>query len=277
MTTLRPSFGEREAFRSALAQAYAEGRIDDAEFGRRSTAVESAANVDGLRRALADLPQPSVVFPSIGSGDDTARLGGPADPTASTPRRVVLGLAAAALGFVVAGGPGRLIDVIGPRVPDSLPDAGDVIDPATDYLRNAAAIDEALDHLVDRGYEEFVSLDFYDNHLSVAARSISDRRGIDGVSVFSLDDIDTRPSGQFEEGRETLSRSDVKSAIIVEMARVAPAMTEGTGPGHAGISLGSDGLTAAVYVEGNEYGVGGGRVEWTVDGTEVISISKDGG
>lgn len=276
MTSLRPSFGEREAFRSALAQAYAEGRVDDAEFEARSSAVESAVSVDGLRRAVADLPQPSLVFPSIATGDDVRRLRRRSAPSASVSRRVALGLGAAALGFVVAGGAGRLIAEAGALIPDPVPDVAGAVDPDTDYLRNAAAIDAALDHLVDLGYDRFVSVDFYDNHLSVAAQSITDARGIDGLSVFSLDDIDTRPSGQFEEGRATFSRSDVKSGIIVEMARVAPEMTGGTGPGHAGVSLGADGLTAAVYVDGNDYGVGGGRVEWTADGAEVIAISRNG-
>ncbi|MGC2939561.1 MULTISPECIES: DUF1707 SHOCT-like domain-containing protein [unclassified Brevibacterium] len=60
---MRPSFVERDAFRTALSNAFADGRIDDEEFERRSTLIETGSRASDLQKALEDLPRPEVEFP----------------------------------------------------------------------------------------------------------------------------------------------------------------------------------------------------------------------
>jgi len=61
MSDLRPSFEERDRYVDLLSTAYADGRLDEAEFETRTNAVLSAVS---HREALAQfqgLPQPKVV------------------------------------------------------------------------------------------------------------------------------------------------------------------------------------------------------------------------
>ena len=276
MTSLRPSYGEREAFRSALSQAYADGRIDDDEFEKRATIIESCTSVADLRRALRELPQPSVVFPKTVTKAEAlkGRRHVGVGRRSGLKRRVALGLIAVAIGFAAAGGIGRVIDVLpgGGAVAESIQKSQD-----TDYLRDSVAIDEALDLVRDRGYTDFVGIGFYDNHLSIDARSPKNAKGIDHVTIFDTDDVKFDPAGQFTQEHVVFSRGEVDAALLVEMAATAPDIIGGAAPSHLLLGQDSGELTASVYVEGDEYGTGSGSVIWTADGTEMVRISRSDG
>lgn len=61
MSELRPSFEERDRYLDLLAAAYADGRIDDAEFQRRSDGVLAAVTHRDAIAQFDGLPRPNVL------------------------------------------------------------------------------------------------------------------------------------------------------------------------------------------------------------------------
>ncbi|MGO1399262.1 MAG: DUF1707 SHOCT-like domain-containing protein [Brevibacterium yomogidense] len=59
----RPSFGQRDAYRDILSEGYAQGRLDDAEFARRTEAAVSATSLARLEGLIADLPRGGLPVP----------------------------------------------------------------------------------------------------------------------------------------------------------------------------------------------------------------------
>ena len=132
MSELRPSFGERDTYLNLLSAAYADGTIDDEEFDRRTQGVLSAVTHKDAIAQFEGLPAPNVL-PAPAKPAPPPRPGPPpsvppqppAGPLYSiepapvrftpAPRRsddgpgamivkVVVGVAAAAIGLTVIGG-----------------------------------------------------------------------------------------------------------------------------------------------------------------------------
>ena len=61
MSELRPSFQERDRYLDLLSTAYADGRLDEAEFEARSSAVLAAVTHRDALAQFQGLPQPTIV------------------------------------------------------------------------------------------------------------------------------------------------------------------------------------------------------------------------
>lgn len=61
MSELRPSFGERDTYLNLLSAAYADGRIDDEEFDKRTQGVLSAVTHKDAIAQFEGLPAPNVL------------------------------------------------------------------------------------------------------------------------------------------------------------------------------------------------------------------------
>ena len=59
----RPSFAQRDAYRDILSEGYAQGRLDDAEFARRTGAAVAATSLARLEGLIADLPRGDLPVP----------------------------------------------------------------------------------------------------------------------------------------------------------------------------------------------------------------------
>lgn len=258
---MRPSFAEREEFRSALAEAFAEGRIDETDFGRRLGVIEEGERVQDLLDAVEGLPHDQVVVA------EPSRPTPASSPSRRTGRRVFLGIAAAAGGFVVAGGARPLIESL-PSPSEVLPRAGD--GGSTRYYEDGG-IDPALKWLADHHYEQFTELLVYPDMVGATAVNperpdVLDRIFKNGTLPWEVD-----PSGQLDEETGTYTIDLVNHIAIPELARVAPEILGGAHTTHMIFNRSE----VRVYVEGDEYGVGGGSVTWSPDATELREMYRN--
>jgi hypothetical protein len=264
--SIRPSFAEREAFRTALSQAYADGRIDDVEFDHRSTLVETGISADELREALRDLPQPATEFPTTvtrAEALESQRLRGQR-PHVS--RRGLFLLCGGALG-AVAG----LYDgwQHGPAASDSADD-----DSAWDYPHDAEAIEQILGVIEDKGYREFTYLRFYSGGLVGGAKTPKGPAGIDGLEAFD-DDLSVAPESHLSDDDELFRLDGIAFELIPAMSRSAIEKLGGRAVNYAEVGIVSGEPTIRVAVDGDDYGVGAGSLEWSADGEELLRIHRD--
>jgi hypothetical protein len=278
VTSMRPSFAERDSYRSALSQAFADGRIEEDEFSRRSTLVETGQSADELREALADLPQPEVEFPKTVTRaealDRSRRLQASGAPQVG--RRAAIAAGAAVLGFAVAGGFGRLFGgAESSGSDDDSADSGDSVSGAgADYLTDPAARKAILKKISDKGYTQFTQMSLYDESFTAGARSLTSKRGVDSLSAYSDGQLDAEPSTHLRDGQKLFTLDDVAFDLIPAMARAAVKKLGGKAADRAEIAFGEDDLTIAVYVKGGDYGEGGGALTWTADGNQLLKITR---
>ena len=285
VTSMRPSLFERDSYRSALSQAFADGRIEEDEFSRRSTLVETGQSADELREALADLPQPEVEFPTTVTRaealDRSRRLQASGAPRVG--RRAALTAGAAVLGFAVAGGFGRLFggsesagsgDASADSDADSAGSDGGSGAGGADYLTDPAARKAILKKVADEGYTHFTQMSLYDEAFSAGARSVSAKRGVDSLNAYADGQLDAQPSTHLRDDQKLFTLDDVAFDLIPAMARAAVKKLRGKTADRAEIAFGEDELTIAVYVEGGDYGEGGGALTWTADGKQLLKITR---
>jgi len=276
---LRPSFVERDAFRTALSSAYADGRIDDEEFERRSTLIETGNHAADLQRALADLPRPEVEFPTTLTRAEALKrrrsLRTSGAPAVS--RRLLLAGGAAALGFVVAGGASRLFGADSKAVETSGSDS-----PEVDFITDPAALEDVLTRVKDKGYTHFREISIDPDVFQAGARSLKSSRGIDSVIVYGRAEPDITPSSRLGEGDRLFTLDDFALGLIPAMAQAA-AKKLGSRQGlRVELRTESDASNSkaepviSVMVAGGDYGDGGGELRWTGDGAELISIRRTG-
>ncbi|WP_258234196.1 DUF1707 SHOCT-like domain-containing protein [Brevibacterium oceani] len=286
---MRPSFAERDAYRSALSQAFADGRIEEGEFSRRSILVETGQSADELRRALADLPQPEVEFPSTVTRaealDRSRRRQAPGGKKYG--RRALLAGGAAALGFVVAGGIGQLVG----GNPGSANAAGDSDDgddsddggdtrSAGDFVYDPAALGAVLQKIKDKGYTHFMSIDIYPDTFQAAARSLKSMSGIDAITDYGDGKLEINATGHLPQDIDLFTLDDFALDLIPAMARAAQKKIGGKNGLHVMLNMGPGQVDdkseplISVYVEGGDYGVGTGEVVWTGDGKQLDSVHR---
>lgn len=259
---MRPSFAEREAFRNALAEAFAEGRIDEHDFGRRVEAIESGERVDDLLQALEGLPS---------GGIEVATQRAPVEQTVRTPgrrlgRRAFLGIGAAAGGFVVAGGWRPLVEAL-PSPSEVLPQAGGK---STRYYE-AGGLDDAVKWLADHHYEQFIEVTVYPDMFGVTAVNPERPDVLDRVFKNNTMPWEVDPNGQLDKDWEPFGLDVLNLGAVPEFARVAPEMIGGLRTTHMIFSRSE----VRVYVEGDEYDVGGGSVTWSSDATELREVYRN--
>lgn len=281
---MRPSFVERDAFRSALSAAYADGRIDDQEFARRSTLIETGNHASDLQRALTDLPQPEVEFPTTLTRAEALKrrrsLRASGAPTLS--RRLLLAGGAAALGFIVAGGASRLFGSDSQAVEASDTGSGSDSDsePEVDFISDPAALKEVLTKVEDEGYTHFREIFIDPDVLQAGTRSLKSSRGIDSITVYGREDPEITPRGRLGESDRLFTLDDFALDLIPAMARAAQKELGSRQGVRVEMRTESDASSSeaepviSVQIAGGDYGEGGGELRWTGDGKELISIRR---
>lgn len=260
---LRPSFAEREAYREVLAQAYAEGRVDDEEFAARQDLVEQAQTLGELRYVAEGLPTGGleVAGPNIPAVQPDRARG-------SWSRRGLLTLGAAAVGFAAAGGIGKLIDL----APDP-----DTLDLSVSTLRplEPGGVDEPVRWLNEHGYRSFTDLTLHDDMVSAVALVPGRTDALDYITMTGREPPSARPHGQPSTGAYTFELADIDLSLIPEYVRVAPGVMGSDGYVNMVVIDGWDGGVAVrPYVEGDAYGAGGGYLVWSADGKRLIAIYR---
>jgi hypothetical protein len=279
---MRPSFAERDSFRAALSQAYADGRIDDDEFERRSTLVETGVHAADLREALADLPQPEVEFPTTLTRaealDRRRRLQATGAPKYG--RRALLAGGAAVLGFVVAGGLGRVFGDSGGSDADDDAAAG-AAEPAGDFVHDSTALNAFIEKVKGKGYTHFMTIDIYPHNVQATARSLKSMSGIDVLSDYGDGKVEADPAGHLPNDVELFALDDFAVDLIPAMAREAQKKLGGQNGVHVMLNMGPGHIDdhmepmITVYIEGGDYGEGAGQVVWTGDGKQLDSIRRE--
>lgn len=278
VTSMRPSFGERDAFRSALSQAYADGRIDDEEFARRSSLVETGRGADELRRALKDLPQPDVRFPITLTRSESEFRRERSTDSPTIRRRTVLSagaVGAGILGFAVAGGFGHVF-----ASGSGTESAGSSETPKSDgavrdYLNDAAAARSVLDEVRKKGYRSFTGFSLYTDMVVASAQSLTTARGVDSITVYADAETVITPTSHLQEDAKLFALDDIAFDRVPAMARAALKTIGGRATNYADVRIDEEEPTITVYIDGDEYGVGSGSMEWTADGKDLIRIYRE--
>lgn len=267
MNSLRPSFTERDAFRDAVAQAYAEGRLDDDAFARRQEQLERAVTIGDLEEAVDDLPS-SYIEVATRSSDHPVPL------TAHRPRwgrRVFLGIGAAAVGFGLAGGIGAARGLLPSIQSLSLPSLGGVDTFAVGGLA------EPFAWLEKHEYVTYTDVTLHGDAFYARALVPGRKTAVDYINMIRSDAPSTRPYGLLSAGAQTFTLDQVTWDRIPEMARVAPDVLGSRGKvTHIIIEPNqAHGAAIRAYVDGDAYGAGGGIVEWTPDGSAILRRDVD--
>lgn len=268
VTSLRPSFAERDSFRSALSQAYADGRIDDAEFERRSTLVESGDSADELREALADLPQPETEFPTTVTRAEALDRQRRGRTSTKVSRRSLFFIGAGILGAI-----GGFSDGLGGDSEE--PAAESTQSQTTDYPTDATAIEGVVAAVKKKGYRDFQLMSFSSGDFTASARSPKNRNGLDSIQSYAGDEIEVQPSAHLGRNDTLFTLEGIDFDLIPTMCRGALDKLGGKTVTRAEITTSGDGEpTISVYVEGDDYGVGSGSLEWTKDGSQLLRIAR---
>lgn len=260
MNPLRPSFAERETFRSALAEAFAEGRIDETEFGRRLGVIEEGERLEDLLGAMEGLPQDQIVV-----AEPTPIPAATQPPSRRIGRRVFLGVVAAAGGFVVAGGARPLIESL-PSPSEALPRAGG----ESSRYYEVGGLDDPLEWMADHHYADYIELLVYPDMVGATAVNPERPEVLDRVFKNNTLPWEVEPSGQLGKDARTFALDSANHAAVPELARVAPEITGGARTTHMIFNASE----VRVYVEGDAYGVGGGSVTWSLDVTELREVYR---
>ena len=273
--TLRPSFAERDSFRSALTQAYGDGRIDDEEFDRRSTLIETGTQAADLRRALAGLPQPEVEFPATVTRAQAleCRRRPRASGSVRLGRRALLIGGAAALGFVLAGGFDGTTGSQGAR-------SGPGKQPDRDLLYDFEALQEVLERVREKGYTHFTRVSIDPGTFDAEARSVRSENGVDYLKVYGDGELEITAGRHLSEHEDLFTLENFALDLLPAMARAAREELGGTNGERAQLSVESGAIDSrkepmiTVLVHGGDYGEGGGHLRWTGDGKELDSIHR---
>lgn len=308
----RPSFGQRDAYRDVLSEGYAQGRLNDEEFRRRSDEAASATSLRRLEELIADLPRGDLPVPA-------AQIRGPArrnavkDEQTSAARRMLLLVAAllvGSLGGFLAGSAALHARAAGTvdtdtravgtgeadgRGGDTAADGPDAADGDSDEGNPRAGVHgdigygdamRAAELAADQ--DEMSRLTLSDTSASAdvptAAGTTYDIVSIDADGTVSTDPGGTY--GESEDGR--FDASFVDPDLFAAMVLAAPdvyAQTTGNTAFAAtrlDLHVPGAGLEYAGVEQGepvvsvrlgvDEYGSGGGTVVWSVDGTSVLEV-----
>lgn len=283
VSEMRPSFAERDAFRTALATAFADGRIDGEEFERRSTLIETGSRASDLQKALEDLPRPEVEFPTTLTRAEAIERrrtkGQRGSPKLS--RRLLLAGGAAAFGFVVAGGLGELF---GGDSADA--QSTDAEEPAAAFIDDPAALQSVLKNVEDKGYTHFAQISIGQDVFAARARSLKTSSGADSLTDYGDGDLAIADSGHLSKDTDLFTLGEFALDLIPAMSQAAQRELGGTTTARVELGVergprGQDGRgepvvepVITVTVEGGEYGKDGGHLRWTGDGKELISIYR---
>lgn len=295
----RPSFGQRDAYRDLLSEGYAQGRLDDAEFARRTEAAASATSLQRLEELIADLPRGGLPVPverGRGHTEDRDSQGRNAQGSAGrrrgrTPLQATLAVVTAAALVGITGGL-----IAGPFMAEAQ-QAGDqeVEDASADGAELSSTTPSFAYDDVIRAFDLAAEYDEVSRiHISGTTAQLhvptSSGTTYDIVAADQAGRVTTDPGGTYGEGvpdaRFDPSAIDPEevAAMVVQAPDVYAETTgndgntastidmgaPGSGIEYAGVEPGTS--VVRVTLELGDYGDGGGTVTWTPDGERVVEV-----
>lgn len=289
----RPSFGQRDSYREVLSEGYAQGRLNDEEFARRTDAATSATSLERLEELIADLPRGELPVPvARGRGKAGASAGRGGREGARTMRQALVAVMTAAALVGLTGGVVAAPLIDDPQSGDRGSSDGDTTadDAQVPSTTPAFAHDDvirAFDLAAD--YEEvsrvLVSGTTAQLHVPTASGTT-----YDVVTADRQGRVSTEPGGTYGEA-ESGARFDPAQIDPQEIAAMAVRASTvyagatgldgnsadrldlgapGAGTEYAGVEPGSP--VVRVSLDLGDYGDGGGTVIWTSDGQRVLEV-----
>lgn len=305
-STERPSFGQRDAYRDLLSEGYAQGRLDDAEFARRTEAAVSATSLARLEGLIADLPRGGLPVPvqrRRGHAEDRdvhdrAAHGRNAQGSAGRGRgrtslRATLAVVTAAALVGITGGL-----IAGPFMAEAQQTSDrEVGDSGADEADQSSTTPSFADDDVIRAFDLAAEYDEVSRiHISGTTAQLhvptSSGTTYDIVAVDQAGRVSAEPGGTYGEGmpdaRFDPSAIDPQeiAAMVVRAPDVYAETTgndgntastldmgaPGSGTEYAGVKTGSP--VVRVLLDLGDYGDGGGTVTWTPDGERVVEVRE---
>lgn len=285
----RPSFAQRDAYREVLSDAYAQGRLGDADFRSRLDEAAQATILRDLEELVADLPRGDLPVPEA-QLRGAARREAEAAQRTSTARRGLAVAASVLVGVLVGllGGSAALFydsdEADGAAAAADGGGDGDgetLLSPVTyDDAHRAAQVASDQDEWTGL----IVSDDSAEVHVPTEAGTT-----YDVVSVDEDGDVTTSPGGTYGDD-EVAARVDgaaLDGDALAAMAMAAPdvyATTTGETahpadrievrvPDREFAGVAPDEPVVRVILGMDEYGGGGGTVVWTLDGDRVLEVA----
>jgi len=270
VSSLRPSFAERDAFRELLSTSYADGRLDDEQFRARQELVEKATTIDDLLVVADGLPLDGIELPRV------------ARPAAAPARRRRLrpevfagsALTAAVLGFTFAGGFGPLggdDDAVAHEV-GANPDDNSAPEPL--MLLEPGGMSEQIALLKSRHYDRIESISIYPDRLYVEALVPGDDSRVDQITIDE-DGMTAEPSGTLSESGEVFGLDAVAYSVLPDAVAQAPTLIGSAGTvSYVDIEVDDGRPTIRVFVDGDDYGQGSGYVTWSADGQQLLRVVR---
>ncbi|WP_198392155.1 DUF1707 SHOCT-like domain-containing protein [Brevibacterium yomogidense] len=305
----RPSFGQRDAYRDVLSEGYAQGRLNDEEFRRRSDEAAAATSLRRLEELIADLPRGDLPVPAAQIRGPARRNAATAEQTSAARRMLLLvaALLVGSLGGFLAGSAAlhaRAADTVDTDTRAVGTGEADGREADTDADGAEADTDEGNPRAgahgdigygdamraaeLAAGQDEMSRLTLSDSsasaHVPTAAGTTYDIVSIDEDGSVSTDPGGTY--GESENGR--FDASVVDPDLFAAMVLAAPdvyAQTTGStalaaarldlhvpvaGLEYAGVEPGDPVVSVQLGVD--EYGSGGGTVVWSTDGTRILEV-----
>lgn len=271
MNRLRPSYAEREAVHDLLSQSFANGRLDFAEFEARVDLVPQAATVSELLQLVDGLPAGSLEFA------EQTNPPVPAEPDAppSWTRRGVLAAAGLAVGFAVSGGFTRAFAQVSDEAPISPPPPVPQRPALPDQFA-PGEFETSLQRITDEGYTTFTRLTVHP-HIVTAVALAPDRPEVTDRITITNSGFETEPYNELTSSDIPFTLDDVDVSLLPAYLAHAPVLLGGTKVTHVIIEVDSTEpatVIVRVYVEGDEYGAGGGYVQWSGDGQTLLRIAR---
>lgn len=289
----RPSFGQRDSYREVLSEGYAQGRLNDAEFSRRTEEALAATSLERLEELVTDLPRGDLPVPAArGRGHDGASAGRGGRGGTRTVRQSVGAVMTVAVLVGLAGGVFAAPLIDDPQPGDRGSTDGDMTaeDAQAPGTTPAFAYDDvirAFDLAAD--YEEVsrVLVSGTTAQLHVPTESGTT---YDVVTADQQGRVSTEPGGTYGEAEPGARFDPVQidpqeiAAMAVRASTVYAGATgldgnsadrldlgaPGAGTGYAGVE--PDSPVARVSLDLGDYGDGGGTVIWTSDGQRVLEV-----
>jgi hypothetical protein len=287
----RPSTVQREEYRTVLAEGFAVGRLDRAEFDRRLSLAAEAVTLQDLEQLIADLPRGEVPVPlqPAAGAERSAQASG-------RPRwKVACGIAAAAgvvLGVLLAAANGYLAEDYATRAVEraELDEAGLLGTLDANYPDAELDAETIRTGLAAFGEQGETASEIVIKAAQVTGEIPVGGNRFDNVSIRPDGSSATWPGGTYrlrDEERIQFEVAELDPDLIGRMLEVAPVVfAEETGrlPEAAYVKVSAsfrsdavrgtdpDSPRVMVAMHGPESGRGGGWVSWSADGQTLLEV-----
>lgn len=268
MNRLRPSHVEREAVHDLLSQGFADGRIEFDEFEARVELVSQATTISELIDLTEGLPARSLTF---------AEQTPPPDLTHRPPswtRRGVLAAAGLVAGFAVSGGLERAFAHLRPTPSPEAPGAPEPA-PGPDEVDQFAPgqFEASLQTMADAGYTTFTRIHVNPNLVSAIALAPGRTDVTDDLSIIH-GKFSSEPNTEVGDHDFPFTLEEFDATLLPAYLATAPELLGGERVSHLIVGSDEGRVHVNVYVEGDEYGTGGGYISWSGDGQQLLRIAR---